>query len=299
LLKFDYVAPRSIDDAIQELQVRGPGGKLLAGGTDLLLQLKAHLVRPTYVVDLGRIPELSRLNYAPGEGLWIGSMVRLRTIQQSDLVQKWSPIIAEGAKLVGSLQIRNLATIGGNLCNAAPSADVAPPLIAARAFAVIVGPKGRREVPLDTFFLGPRQTVLQDGELLLGVRVQNSPTRSGGQYLRHTPRQEMDIAVAGVASHLTLDGDGCFDARIVLGAVAPTPIRAMRAESSLIGKPITADAIERAAKIAAEESRPIDDLRGSADFRRHLVRVLSQRTLTSAWQAAIGGSGSVNGGTIA
>ena len=299
MFKFDFVAPTSLDDAFQTLRERGPGGKLLAGGTDLLLQLKAHQVRPAYVVDLSRIPELSRLDYSPGEELWIGSMVRLRTIQQSALVQNWSPMIVDGAKLVGSHQIRNLATVGGNLCNAAPSADVAPPLIAGSATAEIAGPGGRRSAPLDSFFLGPRRTVLQEDEILLGVRVPEAPARSGGQYLRHTPRQEMDIAVVGVASHLILDDDGCLDARIVLGAVAPTPIRASRAERSLIGKPITADGIEAAAKLAAEEARPIDDLRGSAGFRRHLVEVLARRTLRNAWQTALGRSGSLNGGATA
>jgi len=293
------VAPTSLDDALAELRERGPGGKLLAGGTDLLLQLKAHLLRPAYVVDLGRIPELSRLDYSTGAGLWIGSMVRLRTIQQSALVKEWSPMIGDGAKLVGSLQIRNLATIGGNLCNAAPSADVAPPLMAAGAIASIAGQGGPRTVPLDSFFVGPRRTVLQEGEILVGVRVPDAPARSGGQYLRHTPRQEMDIAVVGVASHVTVDDDGCLGARIVLGAVAPTPIRASLAESSLIGKPITAESIDRAAKLAADEARPIDDLRGSADFRRHLVEVLCRRTLHSAWRSALNQSESLNGGTNA
>lgn len=288
MLKFDFLAPTTVDDAIQVLHDRGPTGKVLAGGTDLLLQLKAHLVHPDYVLDLGKIDELTRLEHVPGEGLWIGSMVRLRTIQHSQLVHDWSPIVADGAKLVGSIQIRNLATVGGNLCNAAPSADVAPPLIAARATAEFAGVHGRRSVPLESFFVGPRRTVLAPGEILLGVRVPDAPARSEGHYLRHTPRQEMDIAVVGVGSYLTLDDAGCVAARIVLGAVAPTPIRAERAERSLVGQPISLGAIETAAGLAAEEARPIDDVRGSADYRRHLVTVLTRRTLTAAWEAALG-----------
>jgi CO/xanthine dehydrogenase FAD-binding subunit len=286
LLKFDFIAPRSPEDAVLQLQERGPGGKLIAGGTDLLLQLKARVTRPSYVVDLSRLPELTRLEYQPNRGLWIGAMVRMRTIQQSPLVQERFGIVVDGAKLVGSIQIRNLATVGGNLCNAAPSADVAPPLIAAGARAEILGPGGSRSVPLDEFFLGPRRTVLGPAELLLGVLVPEPAARSGGHYLRHTPRKEMDIAVVGVGSHLTLENGHCSDARIVLGAVAPTPMRAARAEAALRGQPLTPELIAHAAGLAAEEARPITDVRGNADFRRHLVAVLTSRTLTTAWAQA-------------
>jgi carbon-monoxide dehydrogenase medium subunit len=286
LLKFDFVAPRSAEDAVLQLQERGAGGKLIAGGTDLMLQLKARVTRPSYVVDLSRLPELTRLEYQPNRGLWIGAMVRLRTIQQSPLVQGRFGIVVDGAKLVGSIQIRNLATVGGNLCNAAPSADVAPPLIAADARAEILGPGGSRSVSLDEFFLGPRRTVLGPAELLLGVLVPEPAARSAGQYLRHTPRKEMDIAVVGVGSYLTMDNGHCADARIVLGAVAPTPMRAVRAESALRGQPLSAELIAFAAGLAAEEARPITDIRGTADFRRHLVAVLTSRTLTAAWSQA-------------
>ena len=287
MLKFDFVAPRSPEDAVLQLQERGPGGKLIAGGTDLLLQLKARVTRPSYVVDLSRLPELTRLEYQPNGGLWIGAMVRMRTIQQSPLVQERFGIVVDGAKLVGSIQIRNLATVGGNLCNAAPSADVAPPLIAVGARAEILGPGGSRSVPLDEFFLGPRRTVLGSAELLLGVLVPEPAARSGGHYLRHTPRKEMDIAVVGVGSHLTLENGYCSDARIVLGAVAPTPLRAARAEAALRGQPLTPELLEHAAGLAAEEAQPITDVRGNADFRRHLVAVLTSRTLTTAWDQAI------------
>lgn len=286
MYKFDYVAPRSPEDAVAQLDARGPGGKLLAGGTDLLLQTKARLVKPSYVVDLSRLPELARLERRPGEGLWIGATVRMRTIQLSPLFQDGFRIVADGAKLVGSVQIRNLATVGGNLSNAAPSADVAPPLIAAGARAEILGPGGSRSVPLDEFFVGPRRTVLAPSEVLLGVAVPEPRANSGGQYLRHTPRKEMDIAVVGVGSSITLDGDLCIAARIALGAVAPTPIRATRAEAALQGHRLSIELIEHAARIAAEESRPITDVRGTAEFRRHLVQALARRTLTVAWNQA-------------
>lgn len=293
MYKFDFVAPRSPEDVVAQLRERGPGGKLLAGGTDLLLQTKARVVKPAYVVDLGRLDDLARLEHRPGEGLWIGATVRARAIQLSPLFQNGYSVVADGAKLIGSVQIRNLATVGGNLCNAAPSADVAPPLIAAGARAEIMGTDGPRSVPLDEFFVGPRRTVLGPAELLLGVWVPEPASRSGGHYLRHTPRKEMDIAVVGVASSVTVDGSGrCTDARIALGAVAPTPIRAVKAEAALRGQQLSTELIDHAASVAAEEARPISDVRGTAEFRRHLVGVLTRRTLTVAWNnAKQGGTG--------
>jgi CO/xanthine dehydrogenase FAD-binding subunit len=178
--------------------------------------------------------------------------------------------------------VRNLATLGGNLCNAAPSADMAPPLLALEAEAVIVGPKGERRVPLATFFTGVRRTVLAPDELLLEIVVPAPGPRSGGNYLRHTPRRELDIAVVGVASQLTLSNGVCSKARIALAAVAPTPVRATAAEQALEGKPVTPEAIERAAELAVGVAKPISDQRGSADYRLHLVRVLTGRTLRTA-----------------
>ena len=226
-------------------------------------------------------------------------MVRLRTIQQSTVVRNQSEIVVDGAKLVGSVQIRNLATIGGNLCNAAPSADVAPPLIAAGAYAEILGSGGHRSIALEDFFAGPRRTVLVSGEILLGVRIPDSDAPSGGHYLRHTPRQEMDIAVVGVGATVTLERGRCQSARIVLGAVAPTPIRAKLAERSLIGQELSLDVVREAARIAADEARPIDDVRGSATYRRHLVDVLTQRAVSIAWNRCKGYCATTSEGSVA
>jgi CO/xanthine dehydrogenase FAD-binding subunit len=286
LLKFDFVAPRSPEDAVAQLRERGPDGKVVAGGTDLLLQIKARVVRPGYVVDVSRLKDLDRIEDRRREGLYLGAATRMRAVQLSPILRERYGIIVDGAKLVGSIQIRNLATVGGNLCNAAPSADVAAPLLAAKATAEILGPEGVRRVPLDEFFLGPRRTVLGPAELLLGVLVPEPPPRSGGHYLRHTPRKEMDIAVVGVGSTVTLEDGRCREARIALAAVAPTPLRATRAESALRGQPMSEATIAEAARIAATEARPIDDVRGSAEFRRHLVEVLTRRTLTEAWNQA-------------
>ncbi len=176
--------------------------------------------------------------------------------------------------------------MGGNLCNAAPSADMAPPLMALEAEAVIASPRGRRRVPVSVFFTGVRRTVLAPDELLVELLVPPPGPRSGGQYLRHTPRRELDIAVVGVASQVTLTDGVCSKARIALAAVAPTPIRATAAEQALEGQPLTAQQIARAAQLAVEAARPISDQRGSADFRRHLVGVLTRRTLTTALERA-------------
>jgi carbon-monoxide dehydrogenase medium subunit len=212
----------------------------------------------------------------------VGAAVTARELELDAHVRRGYQSLAEGGALVGSVQIRNLATVGGNLCNAAPSADMAPPLLALEAEAVIAGPQGERRVPLASFFLGVRRTVLAHDEVLVELVVPAPGPRSGGNYLRHTPRRELDIAVVGVAAQLTLSNGTCAKARIALAAVAPTPVRATAAEQALEGQPVTPEAIERAAELAVGAAQPISDQRGSADFRRHLVRVLTRRTLTTA-----------------
>jgi carbon-monoxide dehydrogenase medium subunit len=279
--RFDLALPESVDDCVKTLVGRPAGAKLLAGGTDLLPQMKNGMLKPAWVVDLSRVAELQKLAVEGGE-LHIGAAVTARTLELDKRVTGRYASIAEGGALLGSVQVRNLATVGGNLCNAAPSADMAPPLIALDAVAVIAGPKGRRRVPLAEFFTGARRTVLGADELLVELVVPDPGARSGGQYLRHTPRRELDIAVVGVASQLTLADGKCAKARIALAAVAPTPVRATTAEQALQGQALTPELIERAAGLAVDAAHPIADQRGSIEFRRHLVRVLTRRTLTTA-----------------
>jgi aerobic carbon-monoxide dehydrogenase medium subunit len=274
--------PRSVEECVRTLAERGPGAKLVAGGTDLLPQLKNGVLRTGCVVDLSGMSELRHLAIADGSGLRIGAAVTARTLERDARVQTGYPSIAESGALVGSVQVRNLATLGGNLCNAAPSADMAPPLLALDAEAVIAGPKGSRRVPVASFFIGVRRTVLEPDEVLVEIAVPHPGSHSGGNYRRHTPRRELDIAVVGVASQLTLSDGVCTKARIALAAVAPTPLRATAAEHVLEGHRVTPEAIERAATVAVDAARPISDQRGSADFRRHLVRILTRRTLTTA-----------------
>ena len=279
--RFELALPRSVDEALRVLSDRGSDAKLLAGGTDLLPQMKNGLLKPACVIDLSGVASARALQ-ADARGLRIGAAVAARTLERDATARATYTSLAESGALVGSVQIRNLATLGGNLCNAAPSADMAPPLLALDAEAVIVGPKGERRVPFADFFVGVHRTVLAPDEILLEIVVPAPGPRSGGNYLRHTPRRELDIAVVGVASQLTLANGVCSKARIALAAVAPVPLRARAAEQALEGKPVTAEAIERAAELAVGVAKPISDQRGSADYRRHLVRVLTRRTLRTA-----------------
>jgi carbon-monoxide dehydrogenase medium subunit len=276
------VLPASVDECLRTLAERGPDARVVAGGTDLLPQLKNNVIQTGCVVDLSGVRQLREVARANGSGLRIGAAVTARTLERDPGMTAAYPAISESGALVGSVQVRNLATLGGNLCNAAPSADMAPPLLALDAEAVIAGPQGTRRVPFASFFVGVRRTVLAPGELLVEIVVPDPGPHSGGNYRRHTPRRELDIAVVGVASQLTLSKGVCTKARIALAAVAPTPVRATAAERLLEGHPVTSELIERAAGAAVEAARPISDQRGSADFRRHLVQVLTRRTLTTA-----------------
>ncbi len=283
--KFEYFAPQSLDQAIELLHSHREHARPLAGGTDLIVQMKEAATRfpyPSYVVNLTRIPELQGIDFSEIDGLRIGAGTTMAEIAEHSVILAHFQGIAEGAGLVGSVQTMNMATIGGNICNAAPSADTAPALLAYEARVVIVGPAGRRPVPLGQFFLGPGLTALKPGELLAEIQAPTPPLGSGSAYQRHTPRKQMDIAVVGVGVLLTLNGDRIERARIGLGAVAPTPIRARQAETALEGKHVSGETFTRAAEIAASECSPISDVRGSAEFRRHLVRVMTERMLREA-----------------
>ncbi len=285
--RFELALPRSVDEALRVLSDRGSDAKLLAGGTDLLPQMKNGLLKPACVIDLSGVARVKALQ-PDATGLRVGAAVPARALERDATARSTYTALSESAALVGSVQVRNLATLGGNLCNAAPSADMAPPLLTLDAEAVIVGSKGERRVPIADFFTGVRRTVLAADEILVEIVVPTPGPRSGGNYLRHTPRRELDIAVVGVAAQLTLANGVCSKARIALAAVAPVPLRARQAEQALEGKPVTPEAIERAAELAVGVAKPISDQRGSADYRRHLVRVLTRRTLRTALTRAGG-----------
>ncbi|MFQ5860697.1 MAG: FAD binding domain-containing protein [Dehalococcoidia bacterium] len=278
---FAYVAPKTLDEAIAIMSEAEGEARPLVGGSDLIAQVKEGRRQPTVVVNVKEIPETNRLEFVEGEGLHIGSAVSCTATAAYAQVGELYPAIKESCLLVGSIQIQNRASIGGNICNAAPSADTVPALLTYEARAVIAGPKGRRELPLEQFFVGPGQTALERGELLVETVVPPPPPHSSSCYLRFIPREEMDIAVAGVGSLMILDPKTrqCTRARIALAAVAPTPIRAREVEALLEGKELTERLLQEAGELASQACRPISDVRGSAEYRLELVKVLTRRTL--------------------
>lgn len=282
--EFEYAAPQSLPEAIDLLARTNGEGRPLAGGTDLITQMKENRRSPRLVVDIKRIPELNVLSWDGQQGLRIGAAVSCTRIATFAPVQQRYPALAEACALVGSIQIQNRAALGGNFCNAAPSADAVPPVLSYGGKVIVAGPNGQRELPAENFFIGPGQTVLGKGELLVEITIPTSPLHSGAAYLRFIPREEMDIAVAGVGSFVQLSADRtrCEQARITLAAVAPTPVRAREAEDFLAGKPLDSTTLVQAGELAARAAKPISDVRGSAAYRIELVKVLTRRTLQKA-----------------
>ena len=280
----NYESPKTIAEAIKLLAAHGEKARPLSGGTDLIIQLRAGTRRPEFVVDVKQIPELHRISFSLQDGLHLGAAVSCIEIHENADMRKYYPGLTEAAHLIGSLQIQSRASVGGNLCNGSPAGDATPALIALGAKARIVGPGGERTVPVETFITAPGRTVLQPGDLLVEFLIDTPAKHSSDAYLRFIPRNEMDIAVVGVGAALTLDlgDDRAVDARIALGAVGPTPIFAAEASKSLIGKKLDAAAIENAGRLAISVATPIDDMRGTAEFRRHIVGVLTRRVLTIA-----------------
>ena len=279
-----YFAPRTLKEALSLLSEYGPKARVISGGTDLLAQMKQREVLPPCVISIGNIAELNFIKYDESKGISIGALTSVVDIATSPVVKSHFGVLAQAAGLLGTPLIRNQATLGGNLCNAAPSADTAPPLLVLEATAKIEGADGEKTVPLETFFAGPGQTVLGQGQLLTEIQIPNPPPRSRGVYLKQTRRRGADLALVGVAALVVMDGGTLKDVRIALGAVAPTPIRAREAEAILRGFPVDDKRIEEAAEAASREARPIDDVRSSAEYRSTLVAVLTKRAVTQAVQ---------------
>ncbi len=281
LPKFQYVSPGTLDEVLALLKERKGSTKLLAGGTDLIPQIKGREIGvPGHVVDLKGVPELDNISYDEQSGLRIGPLATIRSIGQSRIIQNHFPSMAQAALSMASPQVRNRGTFAGNICNAVPSADSAPALLTLGGILKIKGLGGERTVPIDQFFIGPRETVLEKDEMLLEIIVPKPDPSSRAVYLKLSPRHSMDLAIVGVAA-LGLADDGiCKDIKIALGAVAPTPIRAQKAEAILRGQKITPAIIKEAARIAGTECRPIDDHRASAEYRCDMVCVLTRRALT-------------------
>lgn len=276
--------PTSLQEASRLLKENGPGGRFLAGGTDLVIAMKEKGLVARYIVDLKRIPGLTGIRENTDGRITIGALTTMREIETSPLLRRKYPFLAQSAAEVGSIQIRHRATIGGNMANATPSADVAPSLIALNATAKIVGADGERTVALEKFFRGPGQSVMTADEILTEITIPKTPSRLVGEYIKFSPREMMDLAYVGVAVAYACGGSErrCEGVRIVLGAVAPTPIRARAAEAAVEGQVLTEALAEKAGEIAAEESKPISDVRSSADYRRAMVGAMTKRALLNA-----------------
>jgi carbon-monoxide dehydrogenase medium subunit len=279
---FEYMRPSSVEEACAVLAGSAGGAKALAGGTDLVVQMRQGGLRPTMLVSLRDVPGLSFVRVGDDLTLTIGAATPLASVEHSPEVRRHYPAVADAASWIGSAQVRSRATVGGNLCNAAPSADMAPILLAYGAQATITDGRAERTLPLEEFFTGPGQTVLEPGELLKSISVPPCSTGFGKYY--KTFRSAMDCCTVGVAAWLSFaDGTAVVqDARVALGAVAPTPIRSRSCERVLVGQTLDEALIQRAAVAATEDALPISDVRASADYRMTLVSVLSRRALDAA-----------------
>jgi carbon-monoxide dehydrogenase medium subunit len=300
---FAYEAPTSVSEALALLGATGENARPLAGGTDLLVQLRGGLREVDLVVDLKRIPDLACITFDPVHGLTVGAAVCCAHLCEQTDVRERYPGLVDAASIIGGTAIQGRATLGGNLCNAAPSGDSIPAMIVLGATCTIAGPRGMRNVAVEAFCTGPGQTVLSADELLVSIHFPPPERHSGARYLRFTPRREMDLAVAGAGVWVVLSEDHgtVEDARIALGAVAPTPVRVPAAEAALVGEAPGEDVFGVVAGLAREVARPITDVRGTAAQRRHLVGVLVKRALRDAvqrakgYQVALGEGGSIYG----
>jgi aerobic carbon-monoxide dehydrogenase medium subunit len=283
-----YLTASSVEEALSLLSQYGEKAKFVSGGTDLLMLLKRGEAVPECLISLGQIHDLDFIKYDEIKGLRLGALTTLVNVANSSLIQSKFSILAQAAGMLGTPAIRNQATLGGNLCNAAPSADTAPPLLVLGAMAKTVGMEGEKVIPLEGFFVGPGQTILGQDHLLTEIQIPDKLPHSGGAYLKQKRRQGADLAVVGVAALVVMEGEVLKDVKIALGAVAPTPIRAKKAEEILKGKKLDQRLLEKSGQAASAEACPIDDIRGSADYRRELVAVLTKRAITQAIQQAEG-----------
>jgi len=285
LKAFEYFEPTSLEEALSLVAEYGEEAKILAGGTDLMVLMMRRKLNPNFVVNITKIRSLSFIDWNKNDGLKIGALSTLRSLEKSREVRENYPLLVSSIKLIGSVQIRNMATIGGNLCNASPAADTAPPLLALDAEVKIAGKAHSRTMPLDGFFLGPGKTALKQGEILTEIHVKNLPPHSGTAFAK-MGRTPTDISKVSAAVVLTTKRDKCEDVRIALGAVAATPIRARTAEKTLLGKEISADSLEATSQAAADEARPITDVRSTARWRKGAIKYLVRNLLEDSMKVA-------------
>lgn len=286
--KFEYLAPTTLAEAVSMLAEHSAEAKILAGGQSLIPAMRFRLAAPEILIDINRIEGLSYIKEADGH-LAIGAMTREAEIDESELIRQRYPLLADTARVIADPLVRNMATIGGNLAHADPANDHPATMLAYGAELVAIGPDGERTIPIDEFFVDLFENSLADSEILKEIRIPSPPAGSGGAYLK-IERKVGDYAVAGVAVNLALAGDTCSSIRIGLTNVSPKPIRATGAEAVLAGQPLTEENIKAAGAAAAQDCDPSSDLRGSAEYKRDLVRVITMRAIRTALQRAKGGS---------
>ena len=283
LPEFKYLAPGSAEEAIGLLVQYGEKAKLMAGGTDLINYMKDGVLAPEVIIGLKEIKGMDQIVYDEEKGLTIGALTKLIDIERSDVVKENYPALAEAVHLIASTQIRNKGTLTGNVCNASPSADSVPALFVYGASLTVKGPEGERVIPIGDFYQGFKKLALKPGEMVISITLPPVKENEKAAYLAHTVRKAMDLAIVGVAAKITLDENGvCTDAKIALGAVAISCVRAPQAESVLIGRKITPEIAEIAGREAMKDCKPISDVRASAEYRHDMVRVFTRRAVLAA-----------------
>jgi len=283
-----YSAPNSLDEASKAMMAAGGAGRILAGGTDLLVQMRSGMQKPGVIVDIKKIDEMMSIQDLGGGSFRIGAAVSGALIGEHKALKKAWPGVVEAINLIGSKQIQGRASAGGNLCNASPAADSGPALVAAGAMLTIHGPNGRREIPVEKLHSGPGRTTLAPGEILVSFTLPARPKGSSDAYLRLIPRTEMDIAVVGVGVNLTIAGGKCTAARVGLGAVAPTVLLVEDAGKALVGSSLDDAALEKAAAACRAACKPINDKRGTIEYRTKIAGVLLKRSAAIAIERAKG-----------
>lgn len=284
LPKFDYLVAQNLDEASKMLAELGAAARIMAGGTDLIIPMKDHAVQPEpkHLIDIKKIEGLDGLSYDESEGLKVGALTTLRTLEHSEMVRKNYPAVAAAAKSIASTQIRAKGTMAGNICNASPSCDSGPIVLASDAKIFVHGTNGEKEINAGDFFKGVKKTSLETGDIVTGIIFPPLAKNQKAVYLKHAVRKAMDLAIVGVAVVITVEHDICTDARIALGAVAATPVRAPKAEAALIGKKLTDDVIGQAARLAKDSCNPISDIRASKEYRSAMVEVFTKRAIKKA-----------------
>lgn len=283
-----YARPSTVEEAVSLLQQGGDRARLLAGGTDIIVQARVRRRDIDLLVDVKHIPGTTELSFDPDKGLTVGAATPCYRIYRDETAQRLYPALVDSAILIGGTGIQGRASLGGNLCNSSPSGDSIPTQIVLEGVANIAGPNGMRSVPVEDFCTGPGQNVLQAGEFLVNITFPPPQGKSGARFLRFIPRNEMDIAVVNAATQLRFDGDTVSWARVAIGAAAPTVLLVQEAADALVGKPLSDDTIEAAAQAASRAVSPIDDMRGTIEQRRHLAGVLAKRTIRDAAARANG-----------